>query len=141
VTASPDWKAEGVNLLPYLRSEKTGAPHDALYWRFGQQMAIRAGDYKLVRYDSNADTLTGARNQPVSSTKLYNLATDIGETNDLAATMPEKVKELQSKWGKWNASNVRPLWGASHTDNDGAEPGTRPPKKAKKAEAAAAAKE
>jgi arylsulfatase A-like enzyme len=58
VTASPDWKAEGVDLMPFLRGERKGAPHDALYWRFGQQTAIRGGDFKLVRYDSNADTLT-----------------------------------------------------------------------------------
>ena len=37
-------------------------------------MAIRHGDYKLVRYDTNADTLTGAGGQPVSSAQLYNLA-------------------------------------------------------------------
>jgi len=138
VTASPDWKAEGVDLLPFLRGDKKGAPHDALYWRFGQQMAIRAGDYKLVRYDSNADTLTGARNQPVTAAKLYNVTTDLGETKDFAAAMPEKVKELQSKWDEWNAANIKPRWGSSHTDNDGAEPGTRPPKKAKKAKSAAA---
>ena len=139
VKASPGWKLEGVDLLPFLSGEKAGAPHDALYWRFGQQMAIRVGDYKLVRYDSNADTLTGARNQPVTAAKLYNLATDISETNDLAIAMPEKVKELQSKWDAWNAANVKPLWGSAHTDNDGAEPGARPQKKAKKAKRAAAA--
>lgn len=136
VNASPDWKAEGVDLLPFLRGEKTGAPHDALYWRFGQQMAIRAGDYKLVRYDSNADTLTGARNQPATAAKLYNVTLDIGETKDLAAALPEKVKELQSQWDAWNAANIKPRWGSAHTDNDGADLGTRPPKKkAKKAKA------
>ncbi len=133
VQASPDWKLEGVNLLPFLQGEKTGSPHGALYWRFGQQMAIRAGEFKLVRYDRNADTLTGVRNQPVSAAKLYHLAADIGETNDLAAAMPEKVKELQSKWDAWNATNVKPRWGSAHTDNDGAEPGTRPRKKARAA--------
>jgi len=133
VDIKPEWKLEGVNLLPFLNGEKAGAPHDALYWRFGQQMAIRVGDYKLVRYDSNADTLTGARNQPVTTAKLYNLATDLGETKDLAATQPEKVRELQAKWDAWNAVNEKPRWGAAHTDNDGAEPGTRAPKKAKKA--------
>ncbi len=132
VQASPDWKLEGVNLLPFLQGEKTGSPHGALYWRFGQQMAIRAGEFKLVRYDRNADTLTGVRNQPVSAAKLYHLAADIGETNDLAAAMPEKVKELQSKWDAWNATNVKPRWGSAHTD-DGAEPGTRPRKKARAA--------
>lgn len=27
---------DGVNLLPYLSGEQAGAPHDALYWRFGR---------------------------------------------------------------------------------------------------------
>lgn len=111
VQVDQDPKLEGVNLLPFLTGEKTGAPHDALYWRFGEQMAVRVGDYKLVRYDSNADTHTGARNQPVTAARLYNLAADIGETRDLAAAMPDKVKELQATWDAWNRANVAPLWG------------------------------
>ena len=102
---------DGVNLLPFLEGAKTAAPHTALYWRFGQQIAIRAGDWKLVRYDVNADTRTGGSNQGVTAAKLYNLATDIGETNDLAAAMPDQVKKLQSRWNDWNKSNVKPLWG------------------------------
>ncbi|TFG50821.1 MAG: sulfatase [Candidatus Brocadiia bacterium] len=106
----PQWKLDGVNLLPFLSGGKTGAPHDVLYWRLGEQMAIRIGDYKLVRYDSNADTLTGAKNQPVTAAKLYRLSGDIGETKDLAAAMPDKAKELQSKWDEWNATLMKPLW-------------------------------
>lgn len=111
VQIRPEWKLDGVNLLPFLRGEKTGAPHDALYWRFGQQMAIRMGNYKLVRYDRNVDTHTGKAGQGVTDVKLYNLANDIGETKDLAAVMPDKVKELQSKWDVWNAGNVKAMWG------------------------------
>ena len=129
--AAADRRLEGVDLLPFLAGEKKVAPHDALYWRFGQQMAVRVGDFKLVRYDSNADTLTGARNQPPSALKLYNLAADIGETRDLAASMPDKVRELQAKWDVWNASNVKPLWGGQHLDDDGDEPGV-PKRRAKK---------
>ena len=114
---------DGVNLLPHLTGEKSGPPHEALYWRLGQQMAIRAGDWKLVRYDSNADTRTGGRNQPVTGAKLYNLADDVGETKDLAAAMPEKVTELQTRWDAWSATLVKPLWGGGNTDNDGPEPG------------------
>jgi hypothetical protein len=76
-------------------------------------MAIRAGDYKLVRYDSNADPCTGDRNQPVTAPKLYNLAEDIGEAKDLSAAMPEKVKELQANWDAWNEKQVPPLWAAA----------------------------
>jgi len=131
IDAAAERRLEGVDLLPFLTGTKKGAPHDALYWRFGQQMAVRAGDFKLVRYDGNADTLTGARNQPPSALKLYNLAADLGETRDLAAAMPEKVRELQAKWDAWNAANVKPLWGGQHLDNDGDEPGA-PKRRAKK---------
>ncbi len=134
VDVKPEWKLDGVNLLPFLAGEKSGPPHEALYWRFGEQMAIRAGDFKLVRYDSNADTKTGRR-QPATSAKLYNLADDIGETKDLAATMPDKMKELQSKWDAWNATLVPPLWGnAGGSDSDGPEPGA--PAKERKRKAA-----
>lgn len=108
VEVKPEWKLDGVNLLPFVLGEKTGAPHDALYWRFGEQMAIRAGDFKLVSYDVNADTLTGARNQGVTIQKLYNLRSDIGESKDLSAAQPEKVKELLTLWDRWNANNIPP---------------------------------
>ncbi|MBI3879599.1 MAG: sulfatase-like hydrolase/transferase [Verrucomicrobia bacterium] len=137
VEAKAEWKLEGVNLLPYLSGEKSGAPHDALFWRFGEQMAIRSGDFKLVRYDSNADSNTGGRRQPVTAAKLYNLAADIHEDKDLAAAMPDKVKELQAKWNEWNQTNVKPLWGNGASDNDGPEPGApAEKKKRKKAKAA-----
>ncbi|MEY3459950.1 MAG: hypothetical protein RL215_3107 [Planctomycetota bacterium] len=126
-----DPKIEGVSLTPFLNGDRTESPHDALYWRFGKQMAIRSGDYKLVRYDSNADTLTGKANQPVTEAKLYNLAMDIGERQDLAAVMPEKVRELQAKWDTWNAGNIPPLWGAGARDSDGAEPGAKGKRKQK----------
>ena len=129
----PEWKLDGVNLLPFLKGENKAAPHDALYWRFGQQMAIRQGDLKLVRYDSNADTQTGVK-QPVTAVRLYNLREDVNETKDLAAAEPDKVRELQSKWDVWNTSNVRPLWGAGakgDQDNDGPEPNAKAKKRIK----------
>jgi arylsulfatase A-like enzyme len=130
----PDWKLDGVNLLPYIAGDKSGAPHDALYWRLGEQMAIRCGDYKLVRYDSNADTNHGKGRQPVSATKLYNLADDIHEDKDLAAAQPAKVKELQAKWDAWNATLVAPLWGGrGNYDSDGPEPGESEKAKRRKA--------
>lgn len=123
VVIQPEWQLDGVNLLPYLTGERRGAPHDALYWRFGRQMAIRMGDYKLVRYDQNADTQTG-RDQAATAARLYNLADDIGESHDLAAAQPAKVKALQTKWDAWNATLAKPLWGGKKLDDDdGPEPG------------------
>ncbi len=134
VGAKPEWKLEGVNLLPFLSGEKSGAPHDALYWRFGEQMAIRAGDFKLVRYDSNADTNTG-RHEPVTVAKLYNLASDIHEDKDLIATLPDKAKELQAKWDEWNKANIAPGGKDGGGDSDGPEPGaSEKPRRKKKAD-------
>jgi len=109
VKVRKEMQLDGVNLLPYLSGEKKGAPHEMLFWRMGEQMAIRMGDFKLVRYDSNYDTNTG-KPQPVTAAKLYNLREDIGETKDLANSMPDKMKELQSQWDKWNGTLVKPLW-------------------------------
>ncbi|MFM8904022.1 MAG: sulfatase, partial [Verrucomicrobiota bacterium] len=134
VSAKPEWKLEGVNLLPHLTGENKTAPHDALFWRFSEQMAIRLGDWKLVRYDTNADTNVGAgKRQPVSPARLYNLATDIHEDKDLAAEMPAKAKELQDVWDEWNKSNIKPLWGTGSEDNDGPEPGVAKKRKKKTA--------
>ena len=91
---------EGVDLIPYLSSEKAGPPHHALYWRYYKQAAIRLGDWKLARHDEY-----GAR--------LFNLSSDPGEQNDLSAQNPDKVKELQSAWDKWNSRNTEPLWPAT----------------------------
>lgn len=134
VAAQPEWKLEGVDLLPYLTGARTGPPHDALYWRLGKQMAIRAGDWKLVRY---ADSLGKNPNSQVMTAKLYNLAQDIHEDRDLAAAMPDKVQELQAKWDEWNLANAAPS-GDGKGGDDGADRESRKArKKAKKAAAEA----
>jgi arylsulfatase A-like enzyme len=99
IEVSKDWKLDGVDLMPFFEGKDTKPPHDTLYWRFGPQMAIRRGDFKLVQYDN-----TGR--------KLYNLAADIGEKDDFTAKEPEKAKELLAAWNKWDAELVKPLWGA-----------------------------
>ncbi|MBL9083190.1 MAG: sulfatase, partial [Planctomycetales bacterium] len=93
--------------LPYLSGENKEAPHKALYWRFGTQMAIRQGDWKLVR--ARTAPGKGQQNSPVDL-GLYNLAADIGEQKNLAAEQPEKVKELQAAWDEWDKSNVAASW-------------------------------
>jgi arylsulfatase A-like enzyme len=102
-----DAKLDGVDLLPYLNDKDKGTPHSALYWRFGDQMAIRQGDWKLVRYDPVVDGMKGS----ATEAKLYNLADDIGESKDLTKSEPQKAKALQAAWDEWNQSNVPALWG------------------------------
>jgi arylsulfatase A-like enzyme len=98
---------DGVALLSHLDGSSSGPPHDSLYWKLGRQMAVRNGDWKLVRYDPAVD---GERGQPTKM-RLYNLADDIGEEHDLSAEDPTKFEQLRNDWKLWNSKNVKPLWG------------------------------
>lgn len=85
---------DGLNLLG------DGMPKPrSLYWRFGEQAALRRGDWKMVKL--SADT----------GWQLYNLGSDIGESKDLASTEAGKLKELAQDWQGWNAQLAAPLWG------------------------------
>ena len=84
-------KLDGVNLLPYLSGEKAGAPHEVLFWKNGDQGAVRQGDWKLVI----------STWQP--KLQLFDLADDIGEKHDLANENPELVAKLQKAWSVWSA--------------------------------------
>ncbi|WP_425615053.1 sulfatase [Anatilimnocola sp. NA78] len=106
------FEPDGVDLYPHVSGANKKPPHDALYWRFGPQMAIRMGDYKLVRYDTTAD-LDPSKPKTTSPAKLYNLTDDLGETKDLAAKMPDKVKEMQAKWNTWDSQLMPPAWGSN----------------------------
>jgi arylsulfatase A-like enzyme len=89
-----------VNLLPYLTGKNSERPHATLYWRFGEQMAIRHGDWKLVK------------SRDIAAPALFNLAADIGEQTDLIAKESAKAAELKALWDTWNAELKPPLWGA-----------------------------
>ena len=115
IEANPDWKLDGVNLLPYLNGQVSGSPHQALYWRLGEQAAIRRGDWKLVRYDKAVDepgTLSNPQARDnATSFRLYNLAHDPGESQDLASTNPTEFQALLDAWLAWDAQLAKPLWG------------------------------
>jgi arylsulfatase A-like enzyme len=93
----PAWKLDGVDLRPYVTGAKTDRPHQTLFWRFGEQWAVRHGDYKLV-------VSKGGSGRP----ELYNLASDVGESKDLATQEPTKVVELQKLYDRWSAEQAEP---------------------------------
>ena len=67
-------------------------------------------------------TLAQRRTGAAATPQLYNLREDIGEANDLAAKMPEKVAELRKAYDEWNARNIAPMWRRSEgtgTGDDG----------------------
>ena len=100
---------DDVNLLPFLEGKKTEAPHAALFWRFGSQMAIRKGDWVLVKPSMG----TKEYENIAKTAMLFNLKEDIAQEKDLAAQMPERVREMQAEWDRWNAGLMTPRWPAT----------------------------
>ena len=78
-----DTGIDGVNLLPYVNGELTEDPHEVIAVRSSDQVGVRKGDWKLVK------------NGIGSGFELYNLATDVGESTNVAGSNPTVVEELQ----------------------------------------------
>ncbi len=99
-TVLPEGEAivTGVNLLPYIRGERTGAPREALVWRSGRYKAVWHGDYRL-QIDENQN-----------KTVLYNVRLDIGERNNLVHDEPETVRLLEALLDRSESRFVEPLW-------------------------------
>lgn len=83
-------QADGFSFLPTLLgngAEQTQHPY--LYWEFherGGRVAVRQGSWKAVRYNVLKD--------PDAAVELYDLSTDVGETQNVAADNPEVVAKL-----------------------------------------------
>ena len=83
---------DGLSLAKHLSSQgKQKLARDAIYWHFphyrhnpGPYSIIREGDWKLIKFYGG----------PM---ELFDLKNDLGETKNLAAAMPEKVKGLESR--------------------------------------------
>ena len=86
-----DRETDGVDLVPYLTGAIDGRPHELLFWRYGRKRAIRLGDRKLVDNDGRG-------------WELYELAADLEESDDLASTRPDLVRELEVAWDRTNAA-------------------------------------
>jgi len=85
-------------------------PERAFIWKWQNTWAIRQGDYKLTNSDEN-HWKSRPSNQyiaPISDTltlKLFNVATDPAERNDLAAEYPDKVNTLRQVHSEWMREN------------------------------------
>jgi hypothetical protein len=86
---------DGIDLLPAFRGRKLD--RDALYWHYPHYSnqggfpggAIRMGGFKLVeRYEDGR-------------VHLFDLKSDIGELDDLAAKMPERATQMRKRLHDW----------------------------------------
>ena len=90
---------DGIDLVPFVAGKKgdDARPHDTLYWRYGEKWAIRDGDMKLTHAEAGA-------------AKLFDLSKDPAESNDLSASKPDVLKQLQAKYDAWSATMMEPRW-------------------------------
>jgi arylsulfatase A-like enzyme len=99
----PGQPLDGMSLLPLLADPQAKLPRTALYahfpgylegygtakWRTAPVGYIRAGDWKLMEFFEDGRL------------ELYNLKDDLGERHNLAAAMPERTRELQTRLAAW----------------------------------------
>ena len=95
--SDPSNHADGISLIPVLQNVGK-LEREAIYFHYPNYAfhkknrpgsAIRNGDFKLIkRYDDD-------------SIELYDLKNDIGESNNVAESMPKKANELLSKLDAW----------------------------------------
>jgi len=82
---------EGRSLVPAFRGKEVAQPK-LMYWEQDGNRAVRQGKWKLV-WDVE-----------IKRWELYDMKADRTETKNLAAKLPEKVKELAAAYDRWAAS-------------------------------------
>jgi len=89
-------KLDGISLMPVLTGKTAEMAERPLFWRVGEQNAVRSGDWKLIRNGKEW--------------QLYDLAHDISESTNLATKEPSRVRQLLALWEQWNGEQIEPLW-------------------------------
>jgi autotransporter-associated beta strand protein len=96
---------DGVDLMPFLKGEVGGDPHETLFWRNLVMFAVRKGEWKL-------GNMNGA------GMKLFNIEQDPSETTDLLAQHPEIAAEMLRDFTAWEAQMDKPMTGSTSFVND-----------------------
>ncbi len=91
--ASPE--LDGTNIVPYLTGEKADQPHQALFWRFWNQAAVRKGKWKYLQ-------------APGEQRFLFDLESAEQEHKNLIADHPDIAKELAADLAQWAGTLKNP---------------------------------
>jgi arylsulfatase A len=86
-----DHEIDGMSLVAHLKADgKTKLDREAIFWHFphyrgriGPYSIVRSGDWKLLRWWAT------------DKAELYDLNSDLSEKTDLAASQPDRVKQLR----------------------------------------------
>ena len=97
---APKNQLDGVNLLPYLRGTKQGAPHEYLFWRQYDQK-----NYAVLHQSGLKEVIIKD-----TSINLYNLKTDIGEVFNIAGKEKNISSSFEQQRKKWAANTIAPFF-------------------------------
>lgn len=100
------WNLDGRSFVPLLDGESK-LPTRTLFWRTGGSkgsIAARTGKWKFLH---------SSREDNPESFELYDLDSDLSESNNLAANHPKTVAEFQEKIAVWESEMEEPRWGKS----------------------------
>ena len=127
--SKPRQVLDGESLAPLLRNPSAALKRDAIFqhfpgylgagqnaWRTTPVSLIQTGDWKLMEFLEDGHL------------ELYNLRDDLGESKNLAVSMPEKAAELHGKLVAWRQQIHAPM----PVKNDGAGTKAQKAKKGKK---------
>ena len=111
---SPGQPLDGLDLLPYMQGKAQDWPHRTLYWKNGDKWAVRDGNLKAV--SGNVSTMVrrgknAQKGEPSTEILLFDLASDISESKDVAASHPEDVVRLKKLYAEWKKDFPAPSWG------------------------------
>lgn len=97
---------EGVDLIPFLNGEKTGDPHEKLFWSMEsskKDWAVREGKWKLVNEDIRPLPVKKG-SKPTFETQLYDIDNDPFEQHNVYKEYPEVVSRLEASMKAFHQS-------------------------------------
>ncbi len=92
---------DGISIMPSLLGKRDQPKHDFLYWEYhsrGGSQAVRVDQWKAVRLNMSTDS--------PGQIELYNLESDIAESQDLSQEFPEVVARVRSIMQSRSASPI-----------------------------------
>tara|TARA_Y100000385_G_scaffold195859_1_gene202712 strand:+ start:116 stop:1768 length:1653 start_codon:yes stop_codon:yes gene_type:complete len=93
---------DGVNLLPFIKNEKSSEPHKTLFWRSGNHQSVLHKKWKYII------------SKKENKRWLFDTSIDPLEKNNLLESFPEEVKKIENLLEKFNSEQKEPLFMSSY---------------------------
>jgi arylsulfatase A-like enzyme len=102
--SSPE-NIDGISVYPTILGNDQDLSQRYIYWEFYERKgwrAVRFGNWKAIQQ--------GMKNEVPDNIELYDLSSDIGETNNIADQHPEIIKKAEKMFEEAHTPSVNYLW-------------------------------